>query len=268
MSGLHGTSVVPSRKKTSLNCTLEENLTSYILVAGITGVSVLALAQPADAKVVFTPAHQSMPPFSVLPLDLNHDGFTDVSFSNFNFATHISYPGSYGSVHADAGKFGNQIVATSPSQYAYGAALNSGVTVSSKLNFKFFPPMNFCRTNPSHHTRFRSGPWINVNNKFVGIKFQINSETHFGWARFSMKQQNYCETFAVLTGYAYETVANKPITTGRPSQSRKAELPLGILPSGNPSPMPSAATLGSLSLGAPGLTIWRKEDELVGDEPA
>lgn len=259
MSRLENTSAVANRKPALLNLTLEKNLASYALVAGMTGVGALALAQSAEAKVVFTTAHQSILPDRVLQLDLNHDGVTDVSFSNFNFATHVSYPGSYGSFKADAFNFGNQIVATSPSQQAYGAALNSGFTVSAKANFKSFPRMNFCRTDPSHHTRFRSGPWINVNNKFVGIKFLINSEMHFGWARFSMKQGNYCETFAVLTGYAYETVANKPIVTGKSSQSAEAESSFGILPSANQSPVRSTATLGSLALGTPALAIWRKE---------
>jgi hypothetical protein len=253
-------SAVKGRRKSPLNFNLEKNLSSYALVAGMAGVGVLALAHPAEAEVVFTATHQLLAPNSVLLLDLNRDGITDASFTNATFATHVSYPGSYGSVHADGVRFGNQIVATSPSQYAYAAALDSGFPVSGKANFGSFERMNFCRTNPSHHTRFRHGPWINVKNKFVGIKFHINAQTHFGWARFSMKQDNYCQTFAVLTGYAYETVANKPIVTGKPPAPEDAKLPDSSLPPDNPFSMPSVSALGSLALGAPGLTVWRKEE--------
>ena|ERR1022692_2009282 len=44
------------------------------LAAGVAGVSVLALSSPAEAKIVYTPAHVG---FRDYGLDLNHDGITD-----------------------------------------------------------------------------------------------------------------------------------------------------------------------------------------------
>jgi hypothetical protein len=125
--------------------------------------------------------------------------------------------------------------------------------VSSKASFHGGREnMNFCRTNPSHHIRFRSGPWINVKSKYVGLRFLINGQTHYGWARFNMRQANYCETFATLTGYAYETVANQPIKTGKPQTDS-----VGLLtfPELN-----FPATLGALAQGSATLTVWRKEE--------
>jgi hypothetical protein len=234
------------------------------------GVAVLALSSPVEGEVVFTATHQVFLPDTMFRLDLNKDGVNDFEFVNYLFKSKVSYPGSWGSIFVEGSQFGNEVIATSPSQPAFAQALNSGAEVSSKGVFGTFRNnLLSCGNNPINSFRFRSGPWIEVKNKFVGLKFKIQGATHFGWARFTTEQRkNYCENYAVLTGYAYETVANKPIITGKPSRSADAELPLGTLPSVNHSRMPATATLGLLSLGAPGLTIWRRKDELVGEEPA
>src|SRR5215831_893143 len=58
-----------------LSNSLHHRLNSYALAAGAAGVGVLAVAQPADAKIVYTPAHVVVG--RTLPLDLNHDGIVD-----------------------------------------------------------------------------------------------------------------------------------------------------------------------------------------------
>jgi hypothetical protein len=61
------------------------------------------------------------------------------------------------------------------------------------------------------------GPWANdgkgVNDRYLGLRFVINSEIHYGWARFNVRIWN--AIFATLTGYAYETIPNKSIIAGR-----------------------------------------------------
>jgi len=252
-----------SRKMSRINPTLDKNLSSYALVAGVTGAGVLALALPAEGKVVFTATHQLLGPYMRVYLDLNNDGFDDFFFYNFNFATHISYPGSYGSVEVTGLHAANDVIVTSGPKF-FAEAFGSGVEVSSKANFRSGQNlMNFCRTNPIHHTRFRSGPWINVKDRFLGLEFTVQGQIHYGWARFSMRQQkNYCETFAVLTGYAYETVPNQPITTGKPSDNAEVKVPARTPPD-NESTIPFEATLASLALGARGLTIWRRDEYLA-----
>jgi hypothetical protein len=46
------------------------------------------------------------------------------------------------------------------------------------------------------------------------LRFRIDGKTHFGWARFTIKAQAR-GVVATLTGYAYETVPNKPIIAGK-----------------------------------------------------
>lgn len=65
-------------------------------------------------------------------------------------------------------------------------------------------------------SKFRySGPWENagkgVKSRYLGLKFQIKGKTHYGWARLNFPKPSG----AIMTGYAYETIPNKAILTGK-----------------------------------------------------
>src|SRR5262249_51449181 len=59
-----------------------------------------------------------------------------------------------------------------------------------------------------------SGQWVDRNNHYLGLRFKIDGKTHYGWARMSVNVQGFDIT-GTLTGYAYETVANKGILAGQ-----------------------------------------------------
>jgi hypothetical protein len=62
----------------------------------------------------------------------------------------------------------------------------------------------------------------------------------------------------LLTGYAYETVANQPILTGQTSGTAEdVSIPQ---PAGSQSGSQSKVQLGLLALGASGLPAWRREE--------
>jgi hypothetical protein len=71
---------------------------------------------------------------------------------------------------------------------------------------------------------------------------------------------------AVLSGYAYETHANTPITAGQ-EKGQSGVVPFAPAIKGEPGPdaslaSPAAsqlASLGVLALGAQGLKLWRRE---------
>jgi hypothetical protein len=68
------------RRTTNLPDSLHQQLNLYALAAGAAGVSLLALAQPSEAKIVYTPANVTLSPQNGIVrhhLDLNHDGTTD-----------------------------------------------------------------------------------------------------------------------------------------------------------------------------------------------
>jgi len=72
----------PATKPSQLSEPLHKLLSAYALAASAAGVGALALTQPAQAKIVYTPAHIVIGNGGVhyFQLDINHDGVTDMSF--------------------------------------------------------------------------------------------------------------------------------------------------------------------------------------------
>ena len=60
-----------------------------------------------------------------------------------------------------------------------------------------------------------AGSWINVKNRYLGLRFILKGETHFGWARLNVTCDLNAKKIGLLTGYAYETRPNTPIITGK-----------------------------------------------------
>jgi hypothetical protein len=113
----------------------------------------------------------------------------------------------------------------------------------------------------SNTAQFWKGPWANggkgSTNRYLGLKFKISGQFHYGWARLTVVTPAHGGWTATLTGYAYETVANKGILAGQTSDSdTTSEM--------NPTTPASAfrpASLGLLGLGAVGLSIWRRKED-------
>jgi hypothetical protein len=103
---------------------------------------------------------------------------------------------------------------------------------------------------------FTYGHWYNVRDRYLGLKFKIGSETNYGWARLSVVG-NYRTITATLPGYAHETIPGKAIIAGATKGPDDAEPTASLNP---PTPTPVPATLGALAMGAPGLSIWRREE--------
>ena len=231
-----------------------QRLNMYALAAGAAGVSVLALAPPADAKIIYTPAHVPiLEPRGLYKLDLNHDGITD-----FNIANTTNYNTDQFFCNLVArGPLGNQVVGT----FVYrGFPANAHAFVAGgKIGpgDPFFPEqvelagLYYGGGGPNSH-----GNFLNVTNRYLGMKFQIGGQTHYGWARLTVKSTiNPNVIYAELTGYAYEDVPDTPIIAGKTSGTDVAEMPESLS-----APNPAPATLGMLAMGSPALSAWRRED--------
>ena len=59
-----------------------------------------------------------------------------------------------------------------------------------------------------------SGQWLNVNDRYLGLRFRVDGKMHYGWARMSVKVQGFDIT-GTLTGYAFETIPGKSIRAGQ-----------------------------------------------------
>ena len=66
------------------------------------------------------------------------------------------------------------------------------------------------------------GPWINVTNRYLGLKFLIGGTPHYGWVRITTSTTAH----PLITGYAYETTPNTSIKDGTISGPEK----VGVVP--------------------------------------
>jgi hypothetical protein len=241
-------SAQPRRQPSKLTPSLHQQLNMYALAAGATGVAVLAGAQPAAAEIVYTPTHQQILTQHRLTLDLNNDGIGDFAISNRAFCTTdicgrtlIARP--LAPQNKVAGMKG-LIFTLYASAFKPGAKIGPSAPLSGRL-------MAASGTEYGY-----AGQWQNVTNRYLGLKFVTAGEVHFGWARFSVKSGTG-KIVAVLTGYAYETVANRPIIAG------KTKGPEDVADGPDASlnlPELGPAKLGLLALGSPALSLWRREE--------
>jgi len=188
-----------SRKTSNLSESVRQQLKMYALAASAAGVGTLALSQPSAAKIVYTKTHRVIGEH--YHLDLNHDGTADFKLTN------DYYPPQYYVSAAQPG--GSNGVAVNHSYRA--RALFAGAKVGPKLNFH---GARMAVSDPNGVSDWY-GPWVNVKNRYLGLSFKINGKTHYGWARLNVKLMPYHGFTATLTGYAYETIPNKPIIAGR-----------------------------------------------------
>ncbi|HVI10680.1 MAG TPA: hypothetical protein VND65_20490 [Candidatus Binatia bacterium] len=219
--------VAQSRKRCSISDGLNCQLSAYAHVASAAGVSVLALAGASQAKIVYTETNQATHAGVPLTLDLNHDGVKD-----FILRT-MFYRGSSGleiGLAASGYRNANNMVAgkrvSSGSNYFFSAAsaLRAGALIGPKGNFSVPSPLMaaelFPKAGGSEYSAI--GAWAGegsgVNNRYLGFKFVVNGEVHYGWARVSVTlghHRQFDDVSGTLTGYAYETVSGKPIVAGR-----------------------------------------------------
>jgi hypothetical protein len=250
---------VQPRTTSNLPESIHQQLNMYALAASAAGVSLLALAQSVEAKIVYTSAHHVIGKNSIFKLDLNHDGITDFTLG-YNFRTVTS--GSAWSVYVSPAA-GNGVEGTAGGRGFLAADLNRGVSIPNRRRFSrtearmAYACAGFIGS--CARTSSFSGNWFNVTNRYLGLKFKIHGKIHYGWARLSIHWSKFSFS-ATLTGYAYETIPKKAIIAGKSKGPDDAsiEKPDAALTPLSATP----ATLGALAMGAPGLSIWRRKDSV------
>lgn len=227
-------------------------LNAYALMAGAAGVGALAAAPAADAEVIYTPVHVVLSGSRAsYDLDLNGDGISDFGLGLINstlggslqgFVDHISngfetHPGvNWPLALKSRAPIG-------PGQRFYGCIGSCGYTILAEVD-----------------SRSSSGQWVNVSNRYLGLRFVVGKDLYYGWARMTVKvSREKREVEAAVTGYAYESTPNQGIHAGQTSgtfdepcydATGLAMPPASFLDSDQPLP-----TLGILALGALGLPL-------------
>jgi hypothetical protein len=185
-------SLISSNEQT-VNQALDRRFLFYALAAGAT----LALTAPSHAEVIFTPSNAFLRGIGKFDIDIDHDGSTEFSLTieMIHYSTH--------SLELALLAYGNhpshQIVA----QGASALALEKKTRIGGGRTFRAFTAME---------TAVYGGPWSDVTNRFLGVRFLINGEIHYGWIGF--REVRNFPMGARLAGWAYETVPDKPILAG------------------------------------------------------
>ncbi len=253
-----------SRATAELRTTLDHCLQAYVLaakgtvsswnaratVSALSLAGVALLASPAvEAEVVYTPAdirvYRSRTGITSVSLDINNDGRPDFRFQALFGA---SFSSGNNVVYQTMKVYGNVPSNQAMSTRGVKAALPIGARIGPEGKFGSNPIMAVC--DDFNGRAFRSGLWIDVSNRYLGVKFQIDGETHYGWVRMTVDCND-----GTITGYAYETVANQRIAAGVfPSAGADSGSSAEQKP-----PIPEPATLGALAAGAVGLPRWRSQ---------
>jgi len=190
-----------SRTPIKLSESVHRQLNTYAISAAAAGVSLLALAQTSEAKIVYTPTHVKLTPNHKFRLDLNHDGIKD-------FEVDDSASGSSAFLQIHPLQRGNALAPaiTDCNPSVAVGALEAGVLIGTG---HFYATL-YCMAQKISEGSF--GSWPGVKNRYLGFQFVIKGKTHYGWARLSVTRAPYVAT---LTGFAYETIPNKPIIAGK-----------------------------------------------------
>jgi hypothetical protein len=261
-----------SRSTANLSEPVHRQLNAYALAAGAAGVSLLALAEPSAAKIVYTKTHHVIGARSFYALDLNHDKITD-------FRIRVAGPttGTAGTNWLLAQEVRGNAVQSYNSQ-TFGrvaAALRKGARIGHSQGFISGgirgETMEDVRQTDGFGIHYY-GQWANVTNRYLGLRFKIHGKNHYGWARLSVRVQGRVIT-ATLTGYGYETIPNKSIIAGKthgslgdavlgsdatsPADPRPGALLTNSLPD-----TPQPASLGLLAMGSPALSVWRRRESV------
>jgi hypothetical protein len=230
----------------------------YAFAASAAGVSLLALAQPSEARIVYKSTNIDIT--GRYHLDLNHDGITDVTLlrdsHKLSCRGHIvtqvrffEYPNT-----------GNGVEGLPPTPLRSGARIGLGQAFYA--NEGFLASSARAGRFPCKH----AGAWWNVTDRYLGVEFKSHKKIHYGWVRLTFS----AGSAATLTGYAYETIAGKSIIAGKTSRPADEPANQDFSPDDSltiPIPdTPQPAALGVLALGAQGVPLWRRK-ESVGVRP-
>lgn len=244
----------------SLPENLNRQINLYSVAATAAGVGMLALAQPATGTIVITNKTIPIPLCNFLSpcpvtIDFNNDGIADVQFLLTYYPEHSFY---FANLNAQAlGAGAGVMAAPNGAKEPYASCLLRGAKIGGSANFATVAMVErssghaYATTTDRRHFY---GKWnSNQPNRFIGAKFKINGKVHYGWVRVTVKTTT-SQISATVTEYGYETVANKRVSAGLPGAA-SVQPPAKAANS-------STASLGALALGAEGLTLWRREEEL------
>ncbi|HTS35157.1 MAG TPA: hypothetical protein VMH04_05755 [Candidatus Solibacter sp.] len=223
---------------------------------GVVAVSAVASAQVSvpTHNIIYIPANIAVDTgalrSTITSIDLNRDGVTDLWLIASHFTDFFSGGGhaGYGRITVSMGAGNFAIVSH---------ALPKGMIIDKGGSFKSGRHSIAYAGSISYKTLKDStaqGPFVNVKNKYLGLRFLINGKMHEGWIRFTLAPKGDRITGAI-TGYAFDTVPNE---TGLAAGQIGGRVGAGEADSKVFIKDTNPASLGMLAAGAEAIPYWRK----------
>jgi len=189
---------------------LENKLKTYSALA--TGV--IAIGVNADAQVIYTDVNPDITQTTIGSYQLNLNNDTAVDF-HIDRLTYVSGSNNIDHVIVD-GANSNELLTnmqpiSSSSSYILAKALNTNNLIDSNEtiweSFGFMNAQGIYSGNPVN-----LGNWQGVTDKYLGLRFKIAGQWHYGWARLDV---DATATSFTIKDYAYESTPNKKILAGQ-----------------------------------------------------
>jgi hypothetical protein len=218
-------------------------LLTHGAAAGATGAAILASVPVAEAKIIYTPVNIKIQTLVWIdfegPQENRHHHPPRGRDADFAIVRGAGCPSTVcrSAIYAKGYGYGSNAIADIDNGW-YAVALRRGERMGPNKYVKGRGQMALVG-----HDRDGTGwygQWANggkgLQNGYLGLKFTLKGETHYGWARVSLTVKNGWFDTATLSGYAFETIPDKPIIVG------KIHGPDVVT-------MPPPGTLGRLALG-------------------
>lgn len=180
---------------------LQKKLKAYSLAA----TAITAFGATANAQVVYTDIDPdvtiSVEPDSLI-IDMNNDGTWDFKILKTTAAS------STNGIRMNANT-GNEILGVNTyATYFVASALNAGAPINNAAG-AWNGTMNGGMITLAWGTSY--GYWQGVTDKYLGLRFQVSGNTHYGWARLDVAAGG---TSAIIKDFAYQATPDSTILAG------------------------------------------------------
>ena len=181
----------------------DKKLKAYGTMAG----TLLAMGQSTEGAIIYTdiPDVSLFSNGSTYNLDLNNDLITDFTLTVFNYYY-------YSGVTLSSPNANNQTLFNfSGTFYGYYGgnsplALNQNDNISSTQTNWSSATLNLAYSGYAYSW----GNWLNQTDKYLGLRFEIGGQVHYGWARLDVIGSG----FVTIKDYAYEDIVGAGIQAG------------------------------------------------------
>ena len=188
---------------------IQKKLNAYAAAAGT-----IALAGAADAQIAYTDInpdtiiHDSL----VFNLDFDNNGQPELRFETV-MSTGSSYDVNLALVNV-TGNANNAILGSLyAANYPFPFAMNNGDSISgTNTNWRAATVNSGIQYLGVVYGSNTYANFLGVSDKYIGVRFMIGSNTHYGWVRLSVTANADSIT---IKDYAYEVLPGVGLTAGQ-----------------------------------------------------